>query len=148
MSKRQPARTRHKARKPSWEEPRRRTSQRRKMPRLRYVPLNTVEPCDKPGGIDRPRKASAERIHCTCGKTYAGCSAMADPHFIDEDGEWTVVRRLYCDHCHHIVMWAELCRSDGTPTGLVKGEPATITKPSIIDAFLRRHPWAAGISQT
>lgn len=144
MSKRQPARARHKIKRPSWEQPRSRTARQRKMPTLRRVPLATVDRCE----IENRPKPSAERIHCICGKTYAGCSAMNDEPFIDTDGEWTVARRLYCDHCDHLMMWLELCKQDGTPMGVLKCDLATITDKNVIQAFLRKHPWAAGISQT
>ncbi len=133
---------------PYWKSPRARASSERiapvRIPKLRFVPLET---CDRSEIEEDHRRASSERVYCTCSKVFAGGAILTDPPFIDEDGEWTVRRTCYCDHCNHLLMWFELSDSDGRPQGLVKGELAIVPSRIAVEYFLRKHPWAAGILQ-
>jgi len=138
--KRKPPRARHKE--PSWSAPRQ--AARRRQPRLRYVPLETVDRCE----VDGKRTPSAERIHCACGKVYAGGSVVTDEPFMDRSGECSVIRRCYCDHCNHVMVWSELALPDGTPVGTVLSGPGVYRGRTAVERFLKQHPHAAGVLQT
>jgi len=143
MIKRKPPIARHQARR--WSAPRGVAASKRRAPKLRVVTLETADRCELGDRINQ--KPSAERIHCGCGKVYAGGSVVNDPPFIDSGGQCTVMRRCYCDHCDHVMVWIELALPNGTPLGIVQGELAVCTARGVIERFLKHHPWAAGVSQ-
>jgi hypothetical protein len=121
---------------------------------MRYEPPSTVEPQDCIAG------PSAGRCSCgQCGKVFAAAAIIT----VDSSIQWrdheccfSVDRRLYCDHCDHLVAWTESCRLEFAgacsrsviPTGIVLMGPGYIRAVSQVRRFLATYPQAAGVSQS
>jgi hypothetical protein len=109
-----------------------------------YVPDGTVHV------VDCEAEASAERRCCpVCDKTFAGGAIVnSEPLFCQVEQSWSIVRRLYCDHCDHIVIWTESANAAGEPRGLQLNEPGLVRARSSVANFLRHHPEATGVLQS
>ncbi|QNN22371.1 hypothetical protein HED60_08820 [Planctomycetales bacterium ZRK34] len=130
---------------------------------LTHAPIETVEP------VDCQAPPSDHLVSCgKCDKTYRQggvVSEYAGMHSYEEC--YFAVRRLYCDHCHHIQVWQEridpvvledvlVARAKGHAvdisdfrfTGIVLSGPGYTTGRRAIEAFLTKHPEAAGVSQS
>lgn len=107
---------------------------------LTYEPIATVEP---PECVAQP---SSQRASCpTCGKTFAGGSIVTDPAILEDDG-FTVVRRMYCDHCDQVIAWKEMANAQGLPTSVVVSGPGIVRARRSVTRFLSRYPQAAGVT--
>lgn len=131
------------------------------MTSLRFEPLATVGPTEH-----RQAAPSAERIDCpTCGKTFVGGVIVTEwpGRYLAEHGAWGVVRKLYCDHCDHVLCWMEALQGgtvhtdvnaagdilaiDGRLSGQWLMRIARVRTPAVVARFLTQHPEAAGVSQ-
>jgi hypothetical protein len=113
---------------------------------------------------------SAGRVQCgRCGKVFCDTAVVSGTHQWDgearqhtfepdsyewshEHGCYVMLRRLYCDHCDHIMSWLEQVAplsdpSRGTLTGHVVSGPGYTRSRRTIDQFLRQFPQAAGVQQ-
>jgi len=106
--------------------------------------MTTCDRCE----LSHKPAPSAERVYCKCGKTYAGGSVVTDPPVTDEHGQHSVVRRVYCDHCRHVMVWCESADGSGKPTGAVISGPGVYRGRKAVRRFLARHPQATGVLQT
>lgn len=110
----------------------------------RLAPLSTVEPAD----CTAP--PSAGRVECgVCGKTFTQGAVVTSRQmwWSAEHQTFCKHRRLYCDHCDHLVTWLESCDAKGRLTGAVVMGPGYVKHAKAIAAFLRKHPSARGVSQ-
>lgn len=116
----------------------------------RYCEPETVEP------QDCRARHSAARVECgTCGKTFSDAAVVTDavPEWSEPDQCFTVLRRLFCDHCVHLQHWTQSCKSLAAPgpillDDVVVSGPGYVRDPKKINGFLQRHPQAAGVSQS
>ena len=115
------------------------------MSKQTHAPARTVSRFDVP---EDKRVKSSERCECpACEKTFAGGSVItSEPTFVG-NGEYEVTRRLYCDHCNHIIKWRQRSDPKGGNLGPLMTKPVLITRSLSINAFLRTYPQAAGLTQ-
>jgi len=133
------------------------------LPRKRIIaPLSVIGPTEhsqagrRPiGPTLRPRlrhtsQAEREQVECPqCGKTFVAAAVVTDA--IEQDPlsfEYFRPRRLYCDHCNHLVYWHQSCTRGGSLVNVILSGPAILRDPGKIDRFLRTHPEAAGVLQS
>jgi hypothetical protein len=106
------------------------------------VPLRTIEPADASAA------PTAARAECpTCGKVFCETAIVSDAPFYSEPfGTWALTRKLFCDHCDHLIVWQQTCRPDGSERGPVVCGPSLLREPRAIDRFLAAHPEGAGVA--
>jgi hypothetical protein len=92
---------------------------------------------------------SAGRVECpACFKLLNEASVVNDsPIYRYQHGQHVTVRRVYCDHCNHIVVWEQASNKSGTRFGQQLGTHAISRSAQAIERFLRAHPEAAGVLQ-
>jgi hypothetical protein len=92
---------------------------------------------------------SGQRVECPqCFKLFTEASVVSDaPIYRYGHGQHVSVRRLYCDHCNHIVVWEQASNKSGTRFGQQLGAHAISRSAQAIERFLRAHPEAAGVLQ-
>ena len=114
------------------------------MPSQKRSPMKTVDPAE---AVAQP---SGGRCQCGgCAKTYqAGAVVTDDRGWDDEHQCFSVMRRLYCDHCDHIQVWMEALNRDGELSGMVLSGPGYQRGRRDIERFLREHPEATGVVQS
>jgi hypothetical protein len=111
----------------------------------RHAPLATVEPADH-----RQVKAG-HNVECpVCGKSFAA-GALVDSArefvYAYRAAKYTgpmITRRLYCDHCDHIIIRDFAVAQDGRILDPI-GDYGLRNEPRVIERFLRDHPNAAGV---
>jgi hypothetical protein len=62
-------------------------------------------------------------------------------------GAYAIERRLYCDHCNHLVVALQATDACGIDKGPLLSR-ATFRDARAIEKFLREHPQAAGVEQS
>ena len=118
-----------------------------------HTPLTTVGPTEHA----QRRDSQAHGFHAVgsvecprCNKTFVGAAIVNDDTIQMDfaNQRFFVVRRAFCDHCDHILIWEQLCNGAGTQLGEVLSErPGLLRSPRAIASFLRQHPEAAGVGQ-
>lgn len=118
------------------------------MTALTYEPITTttanhhaqVQRTNSPG-------ASGKRVQCPdCEKLYfAAAVVTGKPEWSEFHQCMQVLRRCYCNHCHHIISWLEASDGRGRPTGLLLSSPGITTGDDHIAKFLAKHPEATGV---
>jgi hypothetical protein len=91
---------------------------------------------------------SAERVECpVCDKVFAGGAIVtSEPEYVPALGQYRAVRRVYCDHCDHLVIWEQTSNSNGSRLGIVLNNSMSIARGKhVVEKFLAAHPEAAGI---
>ena len=96
------------------------------------------------------QQVSAETAECpVCQKAFRGGSIVTDKavEFDPAIGSHFRLRKLFCDHCTHIVYWLQACTADGRLVPQLLGGPGFYRSPARIEKFLAEHPEAAGVEQ-
>jgi hypothetical protein len=95
-------------------------------------------------------KPSAARAECPrCAKVFSESSVAADdrPVYLQSHDTHVVARGFFCDHCDVLILWLQTCDKQGGNFGPAHGEPAIVSDRRRVEAFLKRHPEAAGVQQ-
>lgn len=82
-----------------------------------------------------------------CSKVFGGGAVVTSPpEFLPSIGQYRAVRRVYCDHCNHLVIWEQASNSAGTRFGVVLSDSLSIARGRhAVENFLAAHPQSAGM---
>ncbi len=81
----------------------------------------------------------------TCGTSYGAQQIVSEAPTVDaRSGLPGVTRRIYCEHCDHVMEWIEATNQSGVPVGQVVAGPSYIRGQASRD-FLLEHGHKFGV---